>query len=225
MPCNREAMKCNKMKTQILSRRILVFGWVGLVCAVGIGFSSPAFSQRYLEEAIPYRNSARIHTEEGFVEVHFTRHAYLGAAQPQDIYYSYYRDRIYATQGGYQGRPLHGMYTERYVDNSLKVLGQYRYGLKKGKWQYWDGNGVLRKASKWKEGKETGRFAMYTESGTLLQRGYLRDGKFEGIVSTYHPADSGGVEKHWYRNGLATDAEASGGWFVRTYARVKALFW
>lgn len=213
------------MNIQHLSRKIRAFGWVGFVCAAMLAFITPAYGQRYLEEAIPYRNSARIYTAEGFIEANFTSRTYIGKAQPQDVYYSYYRDRIYTTQGGYHGRPLHGMYTERYTDNSLKVMGKYQYGLKKGKWQYWDRSGVLRKVSRWKEGKETGKFAIYNESGKLQQRGYFHDGKFDGIVTTYHSVDSVGAEKRSYQKGVEVDTANGGSWFGRTYDRVRAFFW
>lgn len=213
------------MNIQGLFRKMRAYGLVGFVWVAGLGFSIPAFGQRYLEDAIPYQTSARIRTAEGFVEANFTRRSYLGKAQPQDVYYSYYRDSIYATQGGYHGRPLHGVYTERYDDNTLKVLGKYHYGLKKGKWQHWDRSGVLRKVSRWKEGKETGRFAIYGESGKLQQRGYFVGGKFDGVVTTYHSADSTGVEKRRYQNGVEIDPPNGGNWFGRTYDRVRAFFW
>ncbi|MEC3882035.1 toxin-antitoxin system YwqK family antitoxin [Parapedobacter sp. 10938] len=133
-------------------------------------YVSPAFCQRYLEEVIPYRHTATIRIDEGFIEVRFTRKEYIGKADPQRTYYSYYRDSIYTTQGGYHGYPLHGRYIERYGHKGLKVLGQYRYGLRVGKWQYWDEEGILRKVSHWKEGRETGRFAIYDEAGNLQQR-------------------------------------------------------
>ena len=143
---------------------------------------SPAVGQRYLEEAIPYRQEATIRTATGFIEARFMRKEYIGTARPSDHYYSYYRDSVYTTQGGYHGYPLHGRYVERYPDKGLKVLGQYRYGLRVGKWQYWDEGGVLRKVSHWRAGQETGRFRIYDEAGELQQRGYLPSEMESGLL-------------------------------------------
>lgn len=126
-----------------------------LACLIYLGTSfCPAFGQRHLEEAIPYRNAATIRTAEGFTEVNFRRKAYIGKADPARIYYSYYRDSIYATQGGYHGHLLYGRYIERYDHKGLKVVGRYRDGLRTGTWQYWDTAGVLLKVSRWKKGQE-----------------------------------------------------------------------
>src|SRR3546814_18389961 len=130
----------------------------------------PAVGERYLSEALPYLNASNSLTDYGFIEAVFTRNSYIGAAEPQRIYYTYYRDSIYATQGGYHGYPLHGRYIERYPGKGLKVLGHYRYGLRVGKWQYWDEKGVRRTVAHWKEGREPGRFAVYDEEGGLQKQ-------------------------------------------------------
>ncbi|MFC3197343.1 toxin-antitoxin system YwqK family antitoxin [Parapedobacter deserti] len=179
-------------------RKQLIF--IFTVCT-GMAWCIPVSAQRYLENAIPYRNSALLRTDGGITEVNFTKKEYLGRAEPGIIYYSFYRDSIYRTQGGYHGRPLHGRYVERYPDRSLKVLGNYVYGLRNGKWQHWDNGGVLRKVSRWKEGKETGRFAIYDTTGRLRQKGFLLDGKFNGIVSTFHARDTIQLEKARYDYG------------------------
>lgn len=191
------------------------------LCIAGLG---PVSGQRYLEEAIPYSNTAVIRSASGIIEASFTRKEYVGKAIPTAIHYSYYRDSIYATQGGYHGHPLHGKYVERYTHKGLKVLGRYTFGLRVGKWQYWDEGGVLRKVSRWKEGKETGRFAIYDMAGNLKQRGYLVDGQFEGIISTYSNLDS---TTHWeqkrYRLGKAT-APGDGSWLLRARDWGRNLF-
>ena len=154
------------------SNRPPILGQCILAVLIYAGMSLlPAFGQRYLEEAIPYRKTATIRTAAGFIEVNFTRKEYIGKASPQHIYYSYYRDSIYATQGGYHGYPLHGRYIERYPGKGLKVLGKYRYGLRVGKWQYWDDGGILHKVAHWRAGQETGRFSIYDDVGNLQQRG------------------------------------------------------
>jgi len=194
-----------------------------LALVVCITAAHMAHGQRYLEEAIPYRNTAVLRTVDGFVELAFTRRQYTGRAAPELVYHSYYRDSIYRTQGGYHGRPLHGRYLERYSDKSLKVLGSYSYGLRDGKWQYWDASGTLRKVSRWKEGKETGKFTVYNAQGQRQQRGYLRDGKFNGIVTTYHSGDSARRELRRYRAGQEIGLD-QGSWLSWTYDKIRIWF-
>ncbi|MCT4581138.1 MAG: hypothetical protein N4A35_06945 [Flavobacteriales bacterium] len=67
--------------------------------------------------------------------------------------YSWYKAKaILHTQGAYQGDLLHGIYQENYSSKQLKVKGEYRYGLKTGRWRYWDENGKLTKEEHWKKG-------------------------------------------------------------------------
>ena len=197
-----------------------------LTCVICLGAAfCQAFGQRHLEEAIPYRNTISIRSAGGFIEADFTRKEYIGKAGPRQIYHSYYRDSIYATQGGYHGHPLHGKYIERYADKGLKVLGNYTYGLRSGKWQHWDEGGVLRKVSRWKEGNETGRFAIYDVAGSLKQRGYFVDGKFDGIVSTYQTGDSTSQrEQKRYRLGKVIGQDG-GSWFGRMHDKIRSWFW
>lgn len=60
---------------------------------------------------------------------------------------------ILSTQGAYQGDLLHGLYQENYASKQLKIQGYYKYGLKHGKWSYWDETGKLIKQEKWKKGE------------------------------------------------------------------------
>ncbi|MBK1442520.1 hypothetical protein JHJ32_21150 [Parapedobacter sp. ISTM3] len=198
--------------------------YVLLVCWACLSAICPAMGQRYLEDAIPYQNSALLRTDEGFIEVRFTRKTYVGGAEPHVAYHTYYRDSIYVTQGGYHGQPLHGQYLERYANRSLKVLGSYTYGLKSGKWQYWDERGVLRKVSRWKAGSETGKFSVYGETGHLQQSGRLKDGGFDGIIRTHHASgDSLTHVLRRYRRGKEVSME-EGSLFSRMYDKVRALF-
>ncbi|WP_139215947.1 toxin-antitoxin system YwqK family antitoxin [Parapedobacter composti] len=205
-----------KRTTRIFAVSLMILLWLTAV--------RQAYGQRYLNEAIPYSNEAVLRTDEGFVEITFTRQHYIGRAAPQMTYHSYYRDSVYRTQGGYHGHPLHGRYVERYNHRGLRVLGRYRYGLPVGKWQYWDEHGTLRKVSRWKDGAETGKFVIYNEAGALQQRGYLRDGKFNGSITTYHTGDSTYRERKRYRLGKEVDGNGQG-WFTRAANWIGGVLW
>ncbi|MEC3882000.1 toxin-antitoxin system YwqK family antitoxin [Parapedobacter sp. 10938] len=168
--------------------------------------SVPVIGQRHLREAIPYRNTATIRTTDGLQTVRFTVREYTGHSDPDLVYYSYYRDSIYQTQGGYHGQPLHGTYTERHSDGGLRVLGHYRYGIRQGRWQYWDKSGKLRRVSHWKNGKETGTYASYGIDGELRQLGYLCDGEFDGGIKSVNSDESETfIEIKYYNNGTEVD--------------------
>jgi Uncharacterized protein conserved in bacteria len=64
-------------------------------------------------------------------------------------------------------------------------MGRYTYGLRSGKWQYWDENGALRKVLYWREGREAGKFWIYNEKGELQQQRYLRSEMESWLVRTW----------------------------------------
>lgn len=71
-------------------------------------------------------------------------------------YYWYSANQVHYTQGGYGGRLLNGAYVEYYPDNSLKVYGYYKNGLKSGPWKNWNIQGKLTQYLIWNKGKEQG---------------------------------------------------------------------
>lgn len=182
--------------------------------------SFPLFSQQVLEEAIPYKNFAAVQTSFGYMEVSHSRKQLVDKRNPKKIYYSYYRDSVYATQGGYHGYLLHGIYIERYAHKGLKVLGNYAHGLRRGKWKYWDKRGMLRREERWRHGMLSGSFMVYGEDGSIHQTGYMSRDKYHGIVTTLQAGDSNAVEKKRYRRGKEL-AMGDGGWLGKAYYNIQ----
>lgn len=76
-------------------------------------------------------------------------------ANTKVLYYWYSADAIHATQGGYSGKLLNGLYNEYYYpDKNLKEQGTFKNGLKEGIWKTWNTNGTLHSITKWKHGVE-----------------------------------------------------------------------
>ena len=68
------------------------------------------------------------------------------------FYYWYSANTIHASQGGFSGELLNGLYTEYYADRNLKQQGTFKNGLKDGLWKLWKEDGTLSGQSRWKNG-------------------------------------------------------------------------
>lgn len=100
-------------------------------------------------------------------------------------YYWFNSNDIKRTKGGYDGKLLHGQYTEFYLNKNLKVRGNFRYGLKNGNWKAWYYNGELSEVISYKKGKLSGKFFRYDEAGKLKQKGSFLNDQLHGKVYTY----------------------------------------
>lgn len=99
----------------------------------------------------------------GFEKVHITEADKIIQAEvipvnaeprikPGLFYYWYSANAIHATQGGYSGQLLNGVYTEYYLNKNLKEQGNFKKGLKDGSWRSWNEDGSVNKVSFWKNG-------------------------------------------------------------------------
>ncbi len=68
------------------------------------------------------------------------------------FYFWYSASQVHATQGGYSGQLLNGVYTEYYKNKNLKEQGAFSRGLKDGLWKSWNTDGTLRQAVIWDQG-------------------------------------------------------------------------
>ena len=92
------------------------------------------------------------------------------------IYHWYHSNRIMSTQGGYDGKLLHGDYVSFYENKQLKEKGQFTYGLKNGRWTGWYENGKVKAVSHWSEGQLNGVLREYSWSGEMVRRQMYDDG-------------------------------------------------
>lgn len=192
---------------------------------VGLGTTScVSFNRQYLDVAIPYRTWAIIpKIDSGKIEVHYLHRSYIGAADPNLIYASFYRDSIYQTQGGYQGYVLHGRYIERHANSGLRVLGAYRHGLKRGKWYYWDKEGKLRKEERWQYGQLSGRFFIYGTDGSILQAGYMTNGSYRVLITV--DTTDGNFTRNIKRFNKGVELGISDGSWGRRMSDAMISFW
>jgi hypothetical protein len=105
--------------------------------------------------------------------------------QQESIYYWYRDDIILITQGGYNGRILHGDFRIFYPNNNLKENGRYRYGLREGTWKTWRPSGALASVTTWKDGHLHGAFTEFDEKGQKIKDGSYKNGLLSGNLTEY----------------------------------------
>lgn len=121
--------------------------------------------------------------------------------RPEDelYYYWFSANDIKRTRGGFDGKLLHGIYTEFYLNKNLKEKGQFRFGLKHKEWKSWHINGEYKEISYWKKGKQQGRCRYFSEDGKLAEERVYRNGLLHGKSVIYLDQDSPQIRK--YRKG------------------------
>ncbi len=92
-------------------------------------------------------------------------------------WYNWYAQHdIKETKGGFDGKLLHGEYTEYYDTKDLKRKGIVKKGLKKGKWKSWYKNGQISEITYYKNGLRHGKYVRYTSTGALATKGKYKKG-------------------------------------------------
>lgn len=110
----------------------------------------------------------------------------------QGKYYHWYRDdKILFSEGGFDGKLLHGEYACFFSDRKLKEKGEFREGQRNGKWVKWYSNGVIRETCQYSGGKRNGKYFLYSSGGQKVMQATYRYGLLHGIVIHYE----NGVEK------------------------------
>lgn len=120
----------------------------------------------------------RVGTADGFI------YAELNPADKRIITYDsrvyswYDKGVINSSQGGYSGKLLNGQYMAYYeASKQVKTAGNYRDGLKTGKWQVWNPNGLLKESQYWNLGLKNGNSLLYDSLGNVQQKIKFRNGK------------------------------------------------
>jgi len=121
------------------------------------------------------------------------------------LYYWFASNDIKHTRGAYEGKLLHGQYTEFYLNKNLKEKGKVKYGLKRGTWKSWYPNGEYKEIVNYKNSEPT-HYTSYYENGNLKSKGKYKNSKLQGIVRNY--TLEGQREKIKYKRGVVvTKAE------------------
>lgn len=95
-----------------------------------------------------------------------------------ELTYTWFKSqKIHMTQGNSSGNLLHGNFTKYHNNGQLAERGEYKYGLKVGKWTTWTPDGTLVSLLNYDNGQLKGNFITYTENGEIKERGKYKHGK------------------------------------------------
>ncbi|MEE1945912.1 hypothetical protein VRU48_12395 [Pedobacter sp. KR3-3] len=189
-----------------------------LLLLLFLGLGTQLKAQRYKDL---YDPSAYRHT------INYDDHKVVFQAQPDNKelsftetdkkYYWFSHNQIKATQGGFSGKLLHGLYSDFYLNSNLKEQGYFRLGLKIGEWKSWTEEGVLVERTNYSNGELNGRFYKYDKQGRLSEEGTYKRGKINGRFRRYVSADS--VNIAHYKNGVLQPTTPKSGWFSRLFKK------
>ena len=128
-------------------------------------------------------------------------------------YYWFSANDIKRTRGGYDGKLLHGVYTEFYLNKNLKEKGQFRYGLKNKEWKSWYINGEYKEICDWSKGKRKGNCRLFNEDGKLSEERSYRDDLLHGKCINYTKGSDPEILK--YKNGELVKSKVRKRIFIR----------
>jgi hypothetical protein len=100
-------------------------------------------------------------------------------------YYWYTDNDIKQTDGGFDGKLLHGEYKSFYLNKNLKEQGIFCRGLKEGEWKTWFANGKIHEIIHFKNSLEHGSYEVYDEVGNMVSKSNFKNGVQDGKVISY----------------------------------------
>ncbi len=115
-------------------------------------------------------------------------------------YFSYVKDTILTTVGGYHGQVLHGLFVKYYPSMNLAEMETFSMGRKNGEAKTWFIDGNLKSITYWKLGKKDGAFKMYDSTGDLIKFGQYKANKLNGEIS--ERSSDGTTVSYKYINGI-----------------------
>lgn len=84
-------------------------------------------------------------------------------------YYWYNNNTIGYNRGGINGTPLHGIYKACNKDGILLTKGEFKHGLKEGKWKTWYISGELKAVENYKNGLKDNVQTYFSENGEVFK--------------------------------------------------------
>jgi hypothetical protein len=100
-------------------------------------------------------------------------------------YYWYTDNDIKQTDGGYDGKLLHGEYKSFYLNKNLKEQGMFSHGLKEGIWKTWFPNGRIHEIIHYNKSRQHGFYELYDEEGNLISKSNFKNGMQNGKKVDY----------------------------------------
>jgi len=162
-------------------------------------FSITVHSQDILVEYNPV-SKLKLYYDEYYIQFEFAIEEKLEIELQDDLYYYWYKEKkVNRTQGGFDGKALHGDFTVFFLSGKLKEKGQFNLGLKQDKWKKWYEEGTLFEVGNWDNGLKTGMWVQYDKQGRLEQKANYVSGVLDGELIKYAEGEPYLVKK--YNNG------------------------
>jgi hypothetical protein len=123
-----------------------------------------------------------------------------GKIKPREgyTYFWFGSNAIHETQGGFDGKLLHGEYKAFYLNNQLKEWGNFINGRKTGEWRYWNAEGKLIEISEFVNGEKYGKSIFYSTAGKVIRTEEYKHGKLHGSVTSF---ENGSKKVAHYKKG------------------------
>ncbi|HXD93107.1 MAG TPA: hypothetical protein VNX01_07820 [Bacteroidia bacterium] len=162
--------------------------------------SNTLFAQKGYDQAKEVTYNANIANTDSSVraEVYYETNKNIKIEQ-NVVYYWFYLNKILSTQGGFEGRLLHGTYSCFYPNNNLKEKGEFKDGQKTGKWIAWYTNGKIRETSTWKKSVKNGLNEFFDKDGNVTLQANYKYGKLDGSYAEYK--DGKQLKQKKYKDG------------------------
>lgn len=159
---------------------------------------TPVRAQRGIP--VPVHNRVTINYQDYIVYAEVMTSKQPVSPSEKSYYYWFKSNDIKRTRGDYEGKLLHGAYTEFYPNKNLRAKGQMKRGVKVGQWRSWHPNGEFKEIVRWKKHGRVGRYRMFDEAGDLVSTGKYRDEKLDGVIRIYRGGEL--VEKQKFNDGV-----------------------
>jgi hypothetical protein len=107
------------------------------------------------------------------------------------LYFGYYLNKLYRTQGEIQGRPLDGKFSRYDLNNNILESGNFEMGLKEGIWKLFSNGGYLIEVAEYQKGMLHGHRLIYKGGQPDILEKY-RNGKLKGKPRSFNSKKAGG---------------------------------
>lgn len=162
-----------------------------------------SFAQKEFEVEYTPTNELKLYYDDYFIEFEFAVEEKVEIEISEGLFYYWYKEnKINRSQGGYGGKLLHGIFTVFFQSGKLKEKGEFKYGLKEGKWKKWYENGNLLQVSNWEHGSLINEWMEYDENGLITTQANYNKGLLDGDYKEFINGEL--VEKKKYRKGKET---------------------
>lgn len=136
-----------------------------------------------------------INNENGSISFYISKNSKKIRSSSKIIYYWYAHGQLNITQGGYNGKLLNGLFSQRDSNGKLSETGNFSTGRKHGAWKKWNENGELLEFTTYRLGRRNGNYWLFV-NGQIKEHGRYRFDQLDGKIVKHISNDSTVVLKY-----------------------------